>query len=211
MTDHVRQVHEKKTYFDCPHQGCGSKFYTMRIMRIHIQTVHEHTRDFHCEKCNKNFSSIAYLRVHRCAIGTGISSGEKACREAFDALRIRYECEACVVKGSTGYWLPFDFRIYLDDGTWCLVEYDGEQHFRPVRFGGMSQERADQAFEIVKVNDAIKTKYCIDNNIRLLRIKYTDYANVMQIITDFIGAIPLSASESTPSIRDNNHSIAGSV
>ena len=63
--------------------------------------------------------------------------------------------------------LPFDF--YLPEYN-CCIEYDGEQHFKPVNhFGG------EQQFKRRQKNDKIKTEYCIENDIRLIRIPYTDY------------------------------------
>mgnify|MGYP003563087095 CR=1 FL=1 len=60
--------------------------------------------------------------------------------------------------------LPFDF--YLPEHNTC-IEFDGEQHFRPVLiFGGKT------TYEKIKINDKIKNKYCLDNDIRLIRIKY---------------------------------------
>lgn len=62
--------------------------------------------------------------------------------------------------------LPFDF--YLPDYNIC-IEYDGEQHFEEsVFFGG------SKTYLKIQKNDAIKTKFCKENNIELLRIKYTD-------------------------------------
>lgn len=61
--------------------------------------------------------------------------------------------------------LPFDF--YLPDINTC-IEYDGEQHFRPIDFFG-----GEDGFNKRQKNDNIKTQYCIDNNIRLIRIPYT--------------------------------------
>lgn len=61
--------------------------------------------------------------------------------------------------------LPFDF--YLPNKNIC-IEYDGQQHFKPIDlFGG------EKAFERYKVNDMIKTQYCIEHNIQLIRISYT--------------------------------------
>lgn len=62
--------------------------------------------------------------------------------------------------------LPFDF--YLQDYNAC-IEYDGEQHFRPVvYFGG------EDGFKQRQYNDFIKTEYCRVNNISLLRIRYDE-------------------------------------
>ena len=59
--------------------------------------------------------------------------------------------------------LPFDF--YLPDLNIC-IEFDGPHHFFPV-FG-------EDRFEKTQCHDEIKTKYCIDNNIKLIRIPYWD-------------------------------------
>ena len=64
------------------------------------------------------------------------------------------------------YKLAFDF--YLIDFN-ILIEYDGIQHYKPVeQFGG------EKSLKYLQNNDNIKTKYCIDNNIELIRIKYND-------------------------------------
>lgn len=60
--------------------------------------------------------------------------------------------------------LPFDF--YLENYN-VVIEYDGEQHFRPVDFFGGEEE-----FNIRKKRDEIKTNYCIKHNIHLIRIPY---------------------------------------
>lgn len=49
------------------------------------------------------------------------------------------------------------------------IEYDGEQHFKSIKwFGG------DEALKNVKIRDNIKNKFCQDNNIKLIRISYMD-------------------------------------
>jgi DNA-directed RNA polymerase subunit RPC12/RpoP len=66
--------------------------------------------------------------------------------------------------------LPFDFYIKL----YGLIEVDGEGHFEPVKFGGISDEKAIRGFKTTQRNDKIKNEYCIKNNIKLLRISYLD-------------------------------------
>jgi len=78
----------------------------------------------------------------------------------------------CINK-ETGYKLSFDF--YLPDYNLC-IEYDGEHHFRPIKYFG-----GEMSFKKIKIKDEIKTKFCKDNNIKLLRIKYT--ADVEQKLT----------------------------
>lgn len=44
----------------------------------------------------------------------------------------------------------YDFALTKESKTVAFVEYDGVQHYRPVRFGGMSDEKAEAAFEKTK-------------------------------------------------------------
>ena len=62
------------------------------------------------------------------------------------------------------------------------IEYDGLQHFEPCTFGGVSQNKAQKAFELTKIKDNIKTEYCKNNNIKLIRISYKDYKDIENII-----------------------------
>lgn len=61
--------------------------------------------------------------------------------------------------------LPFDF--YLPEHNIC-IEYDGKQHFKK------STWYDDEGLKEIQKRDLIKTEYCIDNKIKLLRIKYTE-------------------------------------
>lgn len=66
--------------------------------------------------------------------------------------------------------LPFDF--YLIDRN-ILIEFDGEQHFnKRSRFN-----KKFNNFESIQRNDKIKTDYCINNNIELIRIHYKEFRN----------------------------------
>lgn len=62
--------------------------------------------------------------------------------------------------------LSFDF--YLPDYNTC-IEYDGMQHFKPIKyFGGI------EYLKLQKIKDQIKNNYCLDNNIQLIRIRYNE-------------------------------------
>ena len=77
--------------------------------------------------------------------------------------------------------LPFDF--YLPDYNTC-IEFDGRHHFEPVDFshGSMSQKEIQQHFKNTQINDSIKTQYCVDNNIKLIRIPYWKFKNIPNIL-----------------------------
>ena len=67
------------------------------------------------------------------------------------------------------YTLPFDF--YIPELNIC-IEYQGEQHYRPVNFGGISDEEAYNNFLKTQYHDEIKRNYCVDNNIKLVCVPY---------------------------------------
>jgi very-short-patch-repair endonuclease len=60
--------------------------------------------------------------------------------------------------------LPFDF--YLPDHNIC-IEHDGVQHFKSINFFG-----GDKSLKSQQKRDKIKTEYCLNNNILLIRIAY---------------------------------------
>ena len=77
--------------------------------------------------------------------------------------------------------LPFDF--YLPEYNLC-IEYDGDQHFRPVDFSGRDKERALSQFATIQLHDELKNKYCEQNNIPLLRISYKQ--NIEEELNKFL-------------------------
>lgn len=81
--------------------------------------------------------------------------------------------------------LPFDF--YLPEKN-TLIEYDGEQHFKPKEFGGISKEKAEDNFKHTQNNDNIKNDYCKDNGIKLIRIPYTEFDRIEEILKNSIQA-----------------------
>ena len=62
-----------------------------------------------------------------------------------------------------------------------MIEYDGEQHFRPIEyFGGQKK------FELQQKHDTIKNEYCKNNGIPLLRIPYFKYDNIEEELNNFL-------------------------
>lgn len=85
-----------------------------------------------------------------------------------------YKFRECKFKNE----LPFDF--YLPDFNIC-IEYDGELHFKEIKnFGGKNKLLDYQR------NDQIKNDFCSINNIKLLRIKYTDFDKIEEILKHFL-------------------------
>ena len=121
--------------------------------------IQHHINGVGCKKCND-------------------SKGEKQINIILKKYNITYETQKifnnCIYKKN----LKFDF--YLPDYNTC-IEYDGEQHFKKFRF---ENDNTNLNERILK--DEIKNKYCIDNNIKLLRISYFYYSNIEYIICDFL-------------------------
>ena len=73
--------------------------------------------------------------------------------------------------------LPFDFYVPLNNNKCILIEYDGLQHFKP------GWKKDVTILESQQLRDSIKNQYCLENNIPLLRIPYTDKNSEETLIT----------------------------
>lgn len=100
------------------------------------------------------------------------SKGEKIISSLLDINNIPYKkehyFENCKFPNSN-FYAYFDF--YVNNSY--LIEFDGEQHFKPICFGDMTTEKAQQVFEENKIRDNFKNQWCKENNIPLIRIPYT--------------------------------------
>lgn len=72
--------------------------------------------------------------------------------------------DSCIYP-ETNSQLIFDFYLPVQN---ILIEYDGEQHFHPIK-----KDRFD--YEGTQARDEYKTNWCKENNIVLIRIPYTDF------------------------------------
>lgn len=111
------------------------------------------------------------------------SKGEKEISKYLDVNNISYIREYYFPDCYYEAKLPFDF--YIPSFNLC-IEYDGIQHFEPCTFGGISLERAKENLQACKLRDSIKTNYCKEHNVKLLRIPYTDFNNIYKIISSII-------------------------
>lgn len=72
------------------------------------------------------------------------------------------------LKGPKGGNLSYDFAIYSDNEIKLLIECQGEQHYKPIKFFGGIEQFANQ-----QLRDSMKRKYAIDNDYPLIEIPYT--------------------------------------
>lgn len=115
------------------------------------------------------------------------SKGEKRIRNFLVRSNIlftpQYKFEDLYYK-SKAHPLKFDFAIFTNNEVShqpCLIEYDGKQHYEPIEiFGG------EKAFKDNQRRDKAKNKYCLNNNIPILRIPYTEFDRIEEILTEFL-------------------------
>ncbi|MCK9415950.1 DUF723 domain-containing protein [Candidatus Dojkabacteria bacterium] len=94
------------------------------------------------------------------------SKGERKIRNFLDNKNIKYEYQKTFKDCKYIKILFFDF--YLKDYNIC-IEYDGVQHYNIIEYwGGLIGLFQRQ------IRDNIKTEYCKNNNIKLVRIMYSD-------------------------------------
>ena len=104
------------------------------------------------------------------------SKGERQISQWLDNNNILYEPQKKFNDCKDKTYLPFDF--YIPSKRMC-IEYDGEQHFRPVDFFG-----GQEGFAITVKHDNIKNEYCKNNGITLIRIPY--YKNIEEELNNFL-------------------------
>ena len=85
-----------------------------------------------------------------------------------------------------GQPLRFDFLIENENYKPIVIEYNGEQHYRPVTFGKNSQEKAEENFKKQKEHDNIKREFCKKYDYNLLEIHYKDYGDINKIISGYL-------------------------
>ena len=111
------------------------------------QSPNTHLHGYGCPKCN-------------------YSKGEMEVERVLKINNITYETQK-YLDGCKNI-LPLKFDFYLPKHNMC-IEYDGEQHFSKYRF-----EKNNDKFELRQMRDKIKTNFCIENDIKLIRISYKE-------------------------------------
>lgn len=106
------------------------------------------------------------------------SNGEHAISSYLEKMGISYEPESVV--NIKGHNRRFDFDVCFNNKR-LFIEFDGEQHFRPVKvFGGA------EAFRERKKADFDKNKYAKKHKIPLLRIRYDQMEQIPNLIDSFL-------------------------
>ena len=116
-------------------------------------------------------------RCPKCSESKGVKQIIKFLKQRDIEFKIEYKFKDCKYKA----YLPFDIVILKEKKVIGLIEYDGRQHFKAIKYFGGKEN-----FNLTKLRDSIKTKYCEENNIPLLRIKYTQFDDIELILNHFL-------------------------
>lgn len=123
------------------------------------------------------FEQIPNDHLNNCGCTKCVESmGERKIRNILDQNHIKYVSGKRFKNCKNKKPLPFDF--HLPDYN-ALVEHDGEQHFKPVKYFG-----GEVGFKSRQINDEIKNKFAKENNYTLLRISYLE--NVEEKLSAFL-------------------------
>lgn len=155
----------------------SNNIHDFKYSYVNTKYINNHTKLFITCNIHGEFSQIptSHLQGHGCP-HCKESKGEKNISKFLNFHTISYDRQHRFndCRGLK-YPLPFDF--YIPEKRVC-IEFDGEQHFKPLSFfGGI------ESYERLKINDKIKSDYCEDNYINLIRIRYDQIDKINEILT----------------------------
>lgn len=175
-------------------RGIGCPLCSGKLRKTHEQYVQEVFNTNPYIEVLEEYISYKTPILHRCRIdghqwhacpsnilfGTGcprckMSHGEREISNWLDNHCIIFESQKTFDGCKNTKLLPFDF--YLPQYNAC-IEYDGEQHYQSINYFGGREK-----LEKTRQRDALKTSYCLTNNITLLRIRYDE--NIADILDNF--------------------------
>jgi predicted nucleic-acid-binding Zn-ribbon protein len=150
--------------------------------------------EMHHNTCGRSYyvTPSMFMSGNRCpyCVSSSKSNGEKLISKFLKTNKIIFTMGYKIPECKNINPLPFDFAIFKDKKLIALIEFDGVQHFKPVKaFGG------ETSFHRQKINDEKKTEFCKSNNIPLCRISYKQIRNMHAKLSTFlfqIDALPAS-------------------
>lgn len=167
----------------CPY--CAGRYgdfeneYKNIIENIHHGTMLSHYKNnttkikCQCENGHINYIAPGNLKAGKWCSKCNQSHGEVAIKKWLEDNNIifieQYSFDNLIDESN----LLFDFAIFNKNNKLeCLLEFDGEQHYRPMRF--RNKQKCLSKFNKTKLHDNMKNEYCKKNNIKLIRISCFD-------------------------------------
>lgn len=132
------------------------------------------------------------------------SYGEKQVENFLIHNKINYKTQVTFEECKDDDYLKFDFAIYDNESNLlCLLEYDGEGHYQPVQFGGISLEEATDNFQSQIRKDEIKNNFCKNNHIELFRISHKNEKDLYAILNKYLSCL-IGRKMDNPSVMHLN-------
>lgn len=115
-----------------------------------------------------------HLSGQGCKSCSSISIGEEYIKLYLEKAEIKYIPQHGF--DTCRYINKLNFDFYLPYQNVC-IEFDGIQHFKPIKdFGG------EKGFIDGQKRDECKNKWCMTNNVKLIRIKYDQISEISEIL-----------------------------
>lgn len=164
-----KELLDKKYFQDLT----GQKFGKLTVLSYLGKKGNARGWHYRCDCGNEVDRTQASLVKGKSSCGCNISAGEYTIatilKESNIAFKREYSFEDCI-NPKTKRKLRFDF--YLPDYNTCL-EFDGRQHYQE---NGSFAEL--EGLDNIQYRDFIKSQYCVNNHICLIRIPFTQIDNI---------------------------------
>ena len=137
--------------------------------------------------CGKTTSVLSLLLTHGRVKSCGYLSISHAERTMIDFLNqngcvFEQQYKPDGLLGMNNGQLKFDFAIFDNvNEIKCLIELDGEQHYKIINyFGGVKK------YDQIKYNDNLKNIWCLQNEIKLIRIDVSNCTTDKSFFKEYI-------------------------
>lgn len=167
---HVKRVEKTKLTSEDFIKKVNS-IYGDDIIVLNKYNGNNHEINFRCNKCGQiSTKKRAAGLLNRGCPFCVFSKGEKKIQTILEENNILFKKEYRFNDLKDVNDLRFDFAVLDEVGNVShLIEFDGKQHFEPVKCFGGEKRYFDQLKK-----DKLKNDYCDKNNIKLIRVKYSD-------------------------------------
>lgn len=120
--------------------------------------------------CIKPYNDLAKGKALNCPECTQKSKGEEQIKALLIQNKIPFIHDREYFKDLIGdnHLLRYDFILLQNNQPYRLIEFDGEQHFKPIEYFG-----GEERFLLQQKYDKIKSEYAHIHNLPLVRIPYT--------------------------------------
>lgn len=112
------------------------------------------------------------------------SNGEKLITRFLEENQINYRTQYSFKELVHKRRLKFDFAIFIKGELFCLIEFDGPQHFYGVSLYGGEKSLKEQ-----KKRDELKNKFCKEDGYKLIRISYKEINQIDLILNEHLSKL----------------------